>query len=67
MLCEKGMIIVEARNALSVPQNIKQAAPQKTQNNTRKIDKYCTNCGMTTFNVKHEERIRNRPQWQPHK
>jgi hypothetical protein len=51
MLFEKGMTIVKIRNALSVPQNIKQVAPPKTQSNTRQTDKYCTNCGMTNHNV----------------
>jgi hypothetical protein len=36
---------------LLVPQNIKQAIPAKTQSNTWKIDKHCTNCGMTNHNV----------------
>jgi hypothetical protein len=30
MLCEKGMIIVEARSALLVPQSTKHATPPKT-------------------------------------
>jgi hypothetical protein len=30
MLCEKGMTTIEARSALSVPQNTKQATPPKT-------------------------------------
>jgi hypothetical protein len=51
MLCEEGMIIIETRSALSVPQNTKQATPAKTQNNKRKIDKHCINCGMTNHNV----------------
>ncbi len=52
MLCEEKMIIIEARNAFSVPQITKQATPLKTQSNTRKTDKYCTNCGMSNHNVK---------------
>jgi NADH pyrophosphatase NudC (nudix superfamily) len=51
MLSEKGMTIVEVRNALSVPQNTKQVSPPKTQNNIGKTNKYCTNCGMTNHNV----------------
>ncbi len=30
MLCEEGMAIAKARNALSIPQNTKQVAPPKT-------------------------------------
>jgi hypothetical protein len=30
MLCEKGMIIVKARNVLSIPQSTKYATPLKT-------------------------------------
>ncbi len=51
MLCEEGMTITKARSALRVPQSIKNAIPTKTQSNTRKIDKHCTNCGMTNHNV----------------
>ncbi len=51
MLCEEGMTTTKARSALLVPQNTKQVALAKTQNNTRKIDKQCTNCGMTNHNV----------------
>jgi hypothetical protein len=51
MLYEEDMTIVEIRSALLVPQNIKQAAPAKTQSNTRKIDKHYTNYGMTNHNV----------------
>jgi hypothetical protein len=40
MLCEEGMTTTKARSALSVPRS-----------NTRKIDKYCTNCGMNNHNV----------------
>jgi hypothetical protein len=47
MLCEENMITTEARSALLVPQSTKLVAPAKTQNNVRKIDKRCTNCGMT--------------------
>ncbi len=51
MLCEEGMTIVEARSALSKPHSTKLSAPPKTQNNTRKTDKYCTNYGMSNHNV----------------
>ncbi len=51
MLCEEVMITAEARSALLVPQSIKQAVLAKTQSNTRKIDKHCTNYGMTNHNV----------------
>ncbi len=45
------MTIVEARNALSIPQSIKRAVLAKTQSNIRKIDEHYTNCGMTNHNV----------------
>jgi hypothetical protein len=45
------MTIAEGRNAFSIPHNIKQVAPPKTQSNTRNNDKYCTNCGMNNHNV----------------
>ncbi len=51
MLCEGGMTIAKARNALSVTQNIKHVILTKTQNNARMIDKHCTNCGMTNHNA----------------
>jgi len=51
MLCEKRMIIVEARNALLIPQSTVHVAPPKTQSNTRKTNKLCTNYGMTNHNV----------------
>jgi hypothetical protein len=51
MLCEESMTIVEARNALSIPQNTKQTTLAKTQSNTRKSDKHYTNYGMTNHNV----------------
>ncbi len=51
MLYEKGMIIVEARSALSIPQSTKHVTPTKTQSNMRMTDKHCTNCGMTNHNV----------------
>jgi hypothetical protein len=51
MLCEEGMTIAKARRALSISQSIKQATIPKTQDNIRKIDKYCTNCGMINHNV----------------
>jgi hypothetical protein len=41
MLCEESIIIVEARNALSIPYNTKYATPMKTHNNTGKFDKHC--------------------------
>jgi hypothetical protein len=51
MLCEKGMTIVKVKSVLSIPHNIKHVVPRKTQSNTRKIGKHCTNCGMTNHNV----------------
>ncbi len=51
MLCEEGMTITETRSALLIPQSPKHVALAKTQNNTRKIDKHYTNCGMTNHNV----------------
>jgi len=51
MLCEEGMTISKTRSALSLPHNIKHATIAKAQSNTRKTDKYCTNCGMTNHNV----------------
>ncbi len=51
MLCEEGMITAEIRSALLIPQSTKLATPMKTQNNTRKIDKHCTNYGMTNHNM----------------
>jgi hypothetical protein len=45
------MITIKARSALLISQNTKHAIPTKTKNNTRKIDKHCTNCGMTNDNV----------------
>jgi hypothetical protein len=51
MLCEKGMIIVEARSALLVPQSIKQVVPTKTQSNIGENHKHCTNYGLTNHNV----------------
>jgi hypothetical protein len=50
-LCEKNMTTIEVRSALIVPHNIKQAVLAKTQNNMGKINKHCTNCGMTNHNV----------------
>ncbi len=41
MLCEEGMITIEAKNALLLPQSIKQIVPTKTQSNTGKINKHC--------------------------
>jgi hypothetical protein len=60
MLCEESIIIVEARNALSIPYNTKYATPMKTQNNTGKIDKHCTNYGMITM-WRHVKRRKNKP------
>ncbi len=37
MLCEEGMITIEARNAFSIPWDTKQSTPLKTQNNIGKI------------------------------
>jgi hypothetical protein len=51
MLSEEGMTIIEAKSALLIPQSIKHALPAKTQSNIGKIDKHCTNCGMTNHNV----------------
>jgi hypothetical protein len=51
MLCEKGMTTTKARSALLVPQSIKHVVPTRTQSNTWKTDKHCTNCGMTNHNV----------------
>ncbi len=51
MLCEKGMTITKTRSALLIPHSIKKAILTKTQSNTRKIDKHCTNCGLTNHNV----------------
>jgi hypothetical protein len=52
MLCEEGMITLETRSALLVPQSTKHAALVITHSNTWKIDKHCTNYGMTNHNVK---------------
>jgi hypothetical protein len=52
MLCEEGMIIIEAMSALSIPHNIKQIIPTKTQNNKRNTNKHYINCGMKNHNVK---------------
>ncbi len=51
MLCEEGMTIIKARNALSIPQITKQTSLVETQNNMRQIDKHCTNYGMMNHNV----------------
>ncbi len=51
MLCEEVMTTIEVRNALLVPQSIKYVIPAKAQSTTWKIDKHCTNCGMTNHNV----------------
>ncbi len=51
MLCEKGMTTAKTRNALLVPQSTKQITPTKTQSNTRKSNKHCTNCVITNHNV----------------
>jgi hypothetical protein len=51
MLCEKGMTNIEVRNALLVSHSTKHVAPTQTNCILRKIDKYCTNCGMTNHNV----------------
>jgi hypothetical protein len=45
------MIIIKTKSAPSVSQCTKHATPPKTQNNTWKIDKYYTICGMTNCNV----------------
>jgi hypothetical protein len=51
MFCEESMITTKAKSALSVPQSTKQVTPTKTQSNTWKIEKHCTNCGMMNHNV----------------
>jgi hypothetical protein len=51
MLCEEGMTTAKARSALLIPQNTKHATPPKTHSNTRKTNKYCTNCKMNNHNV----------------
>ncbi len=51
MLCEEGMTTTKARKVLSILQNIKQVIPTKTQSNTRKNHKHCTNYGMTNHNM----------------
>jgi len=51
MLCEEGMITLETRSELSIPQNTKEATLMKTQSNTRKTNKLCINCGMMNHNV----------------
>jgi hypothetical protein len=51
MLCEERMITTKVRSALLVPQSTKHVTPPKTYNNLRKIDKFCTNCGMSNHNV----------------
>ncbi len=45
------MTTTEARNALLMPQSIKQAVLTKTKSNTGKTNKHCTNCGMKSHNV----------------
>jgi hypothetical protein len=50
MLCEEGMTIVETRSALSIPHGTK-ITPTKTQSNTRKTEKHCTNYVMINHNV----------------
>jgi hypothetical protein len=47
MLCEKNMIIAEARSALLIPHNTKLVA----LSNVKKTDKHYTNCRMTNHNV----------------
>ncbi len=42
MLCEKGMTIVEARNALLIAQSIKHAITIKTQSSAGKTNKHYT-------------------------
>ncbi len=51
MLCEEGMTIAKVMNALLVPESIKHVVLAKTQSNIGKINKHCTNCGMTYHNV----------------
>jgi len=45
------MITIETKNTFLIPCIIKHVAPQKTQSNIRKIDKYYTNYGMIDHNV----------------
>ncbi len=45
------MTTLETRSAYSVPESVKQAALVKTHNIIGKIDKHCTNYGMTNHNV----------------
>jgi len=45
-MCEKNIITLETKSAMSIPQSTKQATLAKTQNNTRKINQHYTNCGM---------------------
>jgi len=52
MLCEEGMITAKARIALLVTQSIEQVVPTKTQSDTGKTNKHCTNCVMINHNVK---------------
>jgi rRNA processing protein Gar1 len=37
MLCEKGMTIAKAKNALSIPQNIKHVVLTKTRSNIGRL------------------------------
>jgi hypothetical protein len=51
MFCEEAMTIAKAKNALLVLQSTKHATPMKIQNNKGKIDRHCTNYGMTNHDV----------------
>jgi hypothetical protein len=51
MLCQEGMITLETRSELSIPQNTKETTLMKTQSNTWKTNKHCINYGMTNHNV----------------
>jgi hypothetical protein len=64
MLCEEGMITIEARSALSIPYSTKHASIVKTQSNIGKIDKHCIDYGMMTTIWRYVER-RSKPWWQP--
>ncbi len=67
MFCEESMTIAKAKSALSVPSNTKQATPMKTQSNTGKIDKHCTNCEMMNHNVETCKKNKEQTMVQPQK
>ncbi len=45
MLCEKGMTLIEAQNALSIPRINKTTTTSKPQMEVGKTCKHYTNCG----------------------